>query len=153
LTHVIPAPRPGAPATPATRESAGDASRPTRELGSIRSMMFVADLDRSLSFYTEKVGFTVVNATATAATLGYDGARILLQYKENFARVENRPVLLQIRVPDIDVAYRDLLAKGIEFRHRPMEISRSEHEVTLSAAFDDPDGHGLAITEYRPRHP
>ena len=50
-------------------------------------------------------------------------------------------------------AFTDLVGKGVEFSHRPKMVSRGDEMELWKATFRDPDGHGIALTEWRPRTP
>lgn len=138
---------------PTGAETTTGATPPIGDLVPFGGRMFVANLDRSLPFYTKKLGFTIAYAGTSTARLEYHGASITLEQRAGFVGVGDRPQRLEIVVRDIEAAYRDLAARGIEFSQRPAEVSRSEDEIAVSASFRDPDGYGWAITEYRRRSP
>jgi catechol 2,3-dioxygenase-like lactoylglutathione lyase family enzyme len=138
-------------ALPSADEVAAEELSAAVSAGGLAGMLFVSDPERSLHFYTEMLGFTIVYTTPSSTMLEYQGARILLLRKADFSGVNSRSVFLLITVPDVDSAYHDLVAKGVAFSHRPKEVSRGNDEVTLVAAFRDPDGHGVALTEWRRR--
>ena len=48
----------------------------------------------------------------------------------------------------MQAAYDELLLQGVEFVHRPRPVSRYEQLELWSAAFRDPDGHGIALTRW-----
>jgi catechol 2,3-dioxygenase-like lactoylglutathione lyase family enzyme len=62
--------------------------------------------------------------------------------------VDRRLVHLLLEVPDVLQAYDELRAKGIDFVHRPRAVSRYEQLELWSAAFRDPDGHGIALIRW-----
>jgi resuscitation-promoting factor RpfA len=157
----IPTPRPAEQprlriSGPGTTVPAGD--EPTtgdggqdRDGASIGGMLIVSDLDRSLRFYSETLGFTIVYAASGNAVVEYGGSRILLQHMAAFSGIDRKAGHLHIQVPDLEAAYTELVAKGVAFRYRPKMVSRSDEVELWKAAFDDPDGHGVALAEWRHR--
>jgi resuscitation-promoting factor RpfA len=121
------------------------------DLPAMGGMLIVSDLDRSLRFYSELLGFTIVYAAAGNAVVEYGGARILLQHMADFSSIDRRVGHLHIEVPDLDLAFADLAAKGVQFSHRPRMVSRGDEIELWKATFRDPDGHGIALTEWRER--
>ncbi len=155
-SRTIPVPRPAEQpvlrVTEAGTEVPADSPAPAeRDAGAIGGMLIVSDLDRSLRFYTEKLGFTIVYSASGNAVVEYGGARILLQHMADFSGIDRRVGHLHIQVPDIEAAYADLLRKGVDFSHRPKMVSRSDDLELWKATFRDPDGHGVALTEWRQR--
>jgi catechol 2,3-dioxygenase-like lactoylglutathione lyase family enzyme len=160
--RTVPLPRPAEEAavrvtSPGTAVSTDDGpdtgsdSDSVRDGASIGGMLIVADLDRSLRYYSETLGFTIVYAASGNAVVEYGGARILLQHMADFSGIDRRVGHLHIQVPDIEAAYSELAAKGVDFSHRPKIASRSDDLELWKAAFRDPDGHGIALTEWRRR--
>jgi catechol 2,3-dioxygenase-like lactoylglutathione lyase family enzyme len=114
-------------------------------------MLLVSDLTRSLDFYQDTLGFEIVDRTAGGAVLSYGGGRLLLRHQADMSPVDRRVVHLHIEVSDVDVAYQELLDKGIEFVHKPRVLSRGDRLELWAARFRDPDGHGIALTQWRDR--
>jgi catechol 2,3-dioxygenase-like lactoylglutathione lyase family enzyme len=125
--------------------------RNDNDMPAMGGMLIVSDLDRSLRFYSELLGFTIVYASAGNAVVEYGGARILLQHMADFSSIDRRVGHLHIEVPDLDLAFTDLAAKGVQFSHRPRMVSRGDEIELWKATFRDPDGHGIALTEWRER--
>lgn len=142
----IPAPRPAN--EPDDRASSAQPDPGGHAMG---GMLAVSNLDRSLRFYSDVVGFTIVHASSNDAVIEYGGARLLLQQVADFAPVERRVTHFHIVVPDLDTAYAQLMAKGVEFTTQPRLETRSDTEELWKATFRDPDGHAIALTEWRQR--
>jgi resuscitation-promoting factor RpfA len=114
-------------------------------------MLIVSDLTRSVAFYRELPGVTVVDHTSGSAVLSYGGGRILLRQVADMSPVDRRVVHLHIEVADVEETYQGLKAKGIEFVHRPRVMSRGDRLEVSAATFRDPDGHAIALTHWRTR--
>lgn len=120
--------------------------------GRIRSVsvtLFVTDLSRSIVFYRDLLGFQEIDAGHGSAVLESGEARIVLR-RVAMAPVDRRLVQLLLEVPDVHAAYEDLRAHGVSFIHRPRPVSQYEQMELWSAAFRDPDGHGIAVTNWQP---
>jgi catechol 2,3-dioxygenase-like lactoylglutathione lyase family enzyme len=114
-------------------------------------MLVVSDLNRSLRFYRDLVGFSVVDRGANVAVLAYGGGRVLLRQLADMSPVDRRVAHLHISVSDVDASYKDLKDRGIEFVHRPRVTSRGEKLDLWAAIFRDPDGHDIALAQWRAR--
>jgi catechol 2,3-dioxygenase-like lactoylglutathione lyase family enzyme len=114
--------------------------------------LFVANLGRSVAFYRDLLGFRQVDMGLGSAVLESGDGRIVLRRVVDMAPVDRRLVHLLLEVPDVQAAYDELLLQGVEFVHRPRPVSRYEQLELWSAAFRDPDGHGIALTKWDIRH-
>ena len=115
----------------------------------LRCVLVVRDYARTLAFYREVLGATVIHELApTLCELRFAGSQILLVALANKpAASDPSPALptgaifdLSIQVPDCLAAYHLLRARGAEFLTPPFE----GREKT-QAFFLDPDGHLIEI--------
>ena len=125
------------------------AARPGR-IRSVAVTLLVTDLSRSIIFYRDLLGFQEIDAGHGSAVLESGEARIVLR-RVNMAPVERRLVQLLLEVPDVSAAYQDLRTRGVSFIHQPRPVSQYEQMELWSAAFRDPDGHGIAVTHWQPK--
>ncbi len=148
------------PAVPAIPTAAGDevsdaylsATTPgVRSIHGVGVTLFVANLGRSVAFYRDLLGFRQVDMTLGSAVLEAGDGRVVLRRVVDMAPVDRRLVHLLLEVPDVQAAYDELLLQGVEFVHRPRPVSRYEQLELWSAAFRDPDGHGIALTKWEVR--
>jgi len=159
VRHLL-APDPAVPAIPASANAPDEevsnayltATAP--DSGAIRGVgvtLFVANLGRSVAFYRDLLGFRQVDMSLGSAVLEAGDGRIVLRRVIDMAPVDRRLVHLLLEVPDVQAAYDELLLQGVEFVHRPRPVSRYEQLELWSAAFRDPDGHGIALTKWEVR--
>jgi catechol 2,3-dioxygenase-like lactoylglutathione lyase family enzyme len=110
--------------------------------------LFVSNLGRSLAFYRDLLGFRQVDLGLGSAVLEAGDGRVVLRRVVDMPPVDRRLVHLLLEVPDVQAAYDELLLQGVVFVHRPRPVSRYEQLELWSAAFRDPDGHGIALTRW-----
>ena len=122
----------------------------------------VLDQDRALAFYTENLGFTVVDDMPIAETMrwltvappGQPGVRVLLDRPgPPFVDAESAEQLdtltakgyagaLFLEVDDCRATFDDLVAKGVEVIEEP-----TERFYGIDAAIRDDSGNHLRITQ------
>jgi resuscitation-promoting factor RpfA len=125
----------------------GSGVNPSR-VRSVAVTLFVQDLSQSIIFYRDLLGFSESDAGRGSAVLVSGDARIVLR-RVAMAPVDRRLVQLLLEVPDVDAAYADLRGRGVTFLHRPRPVGQYEQMTLWAAAFRDPDGHGIAVTQWR----
>jgi catechol 2,3-dioxygenase-like lactoylglutathione lyase family enzyme len=123
----------------------------------LRCFLVVSDYTRSLAFYRDVLGATVIRELpGTLCFLSFAGSQILLS--SPFGSTKDQPGVpdppppnhtsviseLSIRVPDCSAAYEVLRSRGAEFLTPPFEWSDETR-----AFFHDPDGYLLEIREVR----
>jgi resuscitation-promoting factor RpfA len=153
--RIVPQPRPAedlptraiVPVEPPAGSSTATPTGP--ELLAMGIMLIVSDLGRSLHFYGGTLGFAVVDQTAGSAVLTNGGGRILLRQVADMSPVDRRVVHLHIPVTDVESSYQELRRKGVDFVHRPRVMSRLDRSEMWAATFRDPDGHAIALTQWR----
>lgn len=113
----------------------------------------VTDLERSLEFYRDFLGFNVLEQTATEAKLTADGKNAILTLVQpegvqpkapRTAGLYHFAILLPTRS---DLAA--LLQHIAEKSGGKMRLGASDHFVSEALYFDDPDGNGIEITHDR----
>ncbi|MGH3028468.1 MAG: VOC family protein [Gaiellaceae bacterium] len=121
----------------------------TTSMGAVHAT--VADLDRSLAYYGDTVGFAVLEEGSGAASLGAGDIELLGLVEERGARPAGRHTGLYhfaLRVPErVDLAR--WLAHAA--RDRVALLGMSDHFVSEAIYLTDPDGHGIEIYHDRPR--
>src|SRR6266566_4895612 len=105
----------------------------------LRCFLVVSNYTRSLAFYRDVLGATVMRELAgTLCILSFAGSQLLLSAP--FGATKDKRVMseLSIRVPDCSAAYNVLRSRGAEFLTPPFAWSDGTR-----AFFHDPDGHLL----------
>jgi catechol 2,3-dioxygenase-like lactoylglutathione lyase family enzyme len=121
----------------------------------LKYLLVVSDYARSLAFYRDVLGATIVREISdTLCFLSFGGGEILLTVAGG--PTKDKPTVtfaaptdpdrvtseLTIRVPDCSAAYEVLRSRGAEFLTPPVDWG---YEVR--AFFRDPDGHLLEISQ------
>jgi catechol 2,3-dioxygenase len=113
----------------------------------------VADLDRSIAFYTDAIGLAVLQKTGSDAILGVAGTPLLLLSERPGAlpwMVDRMTGLYHfaILVPsrkDLGRWLRHYLSRGYP------PPGQGDHLVSEALYLRDPDGHGIEVYRDRPR--
>jgi catechol 2,3-dioxygenase-like lactoylglutathione lyase family enzyme len=147
----IPQPRPSEPASSGPAAPAGAGVGVEDESAAMGAMLVVSDLQRSVSFYRDLVGLRMVDRASNTAVLSYGGGRVLLRQLADMSHVDRRVSHLHIQVSDVDASYQEMVARGVTFVHSPRVISLGDRLNLWAATFRDPDGHDIAITQWRDR--
>ncbi|MEV0330433.1 VOC family protein [Micromonospora echinospora] len=113
--------------------------------------VLVTDLDRSMEFYRDTLGFTEVDRGPGNAVLASGSTRLVLREVSEAAPISRRLVHVNLEVDDIQAAYDRLREAGVRFTYAPRVVNRGAKLDVWAAAFRDPDGHGIALTQWRTR--
>lgn len=107
-------------------------------------VLYVADLDRMTDFYAGTLALPVAERSPRFVAFGGAGAPLALEAGGpaiTGARAKDRnPVLLQLRVADIERAVADLAARGVA-----IEGAVRRGPFGALAFFRDPEGNRLAL--------
>jgi catechol 2,3-dioxygenase-like lactoylglutathione lyase family enzyme len=113
--------------------------------------VLVTNLDRSVAFYRDMLGFFEIDGGEGNAVLASGGTRLVLRAIADVAPINRRLVHLNLEVHDVEAVYGELKAKGVRFTYAPRAVNRGAKLELWAAAFRDPDGHGIALTQWRDR--
>ena len=109
------------------------------------------DLEETKAFYSDVLGARFVQAFDPPGLLFFEFAGTRLLFEQG-----NPPATLYFWVDDIDAAYRELRAKGIDFEGEPHLIHRDDAgdfdnpgTEEWMAFFKDPGGNTLALATRR----
>lgn len=158
VAPLLPRPRAGtgsdgpAPVPPRGQPAAADAPAAgiTGPLRGVGASLGVRDLDRSLEFYTKVLDFAAVDRGPRTAVVAAGETRLILYCAPHEGQGPRRLVHLNLEVGDIRASHAALRAAGVRFTGAPRAITTGPQLQLWAASFRDPDGHRLAITQWRP---
>ncbi|MFY1636955.1 VOC family protein [Solwaraspora sp. WMMB335] len=113
--------------------------------------LLVADLARSVEFYRDMLGFFEIDGGDGNAVLASGSTRLVLRSVPEVAPVNRRLMHLNLEVDDLQRVHDELKSKGVRFTYAPRAVNRGARTELWAAAFRDPDGHGIAIIQWRDR--
>jgi catechol 2,3-dioxygenase-like lactoylglutathione lyase family enzyme len=122
---------------------------PSGAIHGVGITILVTDLDRSIVFYRDLLGFFVIDSGAGSAVLASGDTRVVLRTVDGLSSEAGRLIYLNLEVGDVEAVYEELRSKGVEFLHAPRAVNRGDRLELWSATFLDPDGHNIAITQWR----
>ncbi|GIJ20959.1 VOC family protein [Micromonospora lutea] len=126
-----------------------DAADPAAPISGVGITLLVTELSRSLEFYRDRLGFTEVDRGAANAVLSSGTTRLVLREVTGAQPISRRLVHVNLDVDDIQSAYERLRESGVRFTYPPRVVNRGSKLEVWAAAFRDPDGHGIALTQWR----
>jgi catechol 2,3-dioxygenase-like lactoylglutathione lyase family enzyme len=129
----------------------GDAAGPAAPISGVGITLLVTELTRSLEFYRDVLRFEEVDRGAGNAVLASGTTRLVLREVTGAAPISRRLVHVNLEVNDIQAAYERLRESGVRFTYAPRVVNRGAKLEVWAAAFRDPDGHGIALTQWRTR--
>jgi catechol 2,3-dioxygenase-like lactoylglutathione lyase family enzyme len=124
---------------------------PTGSIHGVGVTVLVTDLARSIAFYQDMLGFHAIDTGEGNAVLASGDTRLVLRRIHDVAPVNRRMVHLNLEVGNLQAVYDGLKARGVKFTYGPRPVNRGERLELWAAAFRDPDGHGIALTQWKGR--
>jgi catechol 2,3-dioxygenase-like lactoylglutathione lyase family enzyme len=118
---------------------------------SIMPTLGVQDLDRSIGFYRDSLGFNVrkLSGSQESALVEIGSEGRLLLYSSTFRRGETTAAA--IMVDDLDGCVDELRGRGVQFEEYDLPGLKTERGIASdgdmrTAWFKDPDGNTLALS-------
>jgi uncharacterized glyoxalase superfamily protein PhnB len=129
-----------------TEISAATATSPHATLGGITPILRVTDLETSLAYYRDQLGFPLQWRADRMASVVRDRAALML-----CAGDQGQPgTWVWIAASDVDILYAELEARGARLRHPPANYPWGSRECQVT----DPDGHVIRFgADLRPGEP
>ncbi len=124
---------------------------PATQMGAVS--LSVADLDRSLAFYTQSMGYTLLERTSGGAILGAGGVPLLiLQHVPGLEPWPTNGVTGLYHFATLVPSRADLGRWLINYVQQGNEVpGQGDHYVSEALYLSDPDGHGIEVYRDRPR--
>lgn len=113
----------------------------------------VADLERSLTFYTEAMGYGLIQRTPTDAVLGVANTPLLLLKEQAGARPwPTNGVTGLYHFATLVPSRADLGRWLLNYVNHGYDLpGQGDHNVSEALYLSDPDGHGIEVYRDRPR--
>lgn len=137
----------------ATRSARPSRRRPeTTRLRGLTASLTVNDLNRSLAWYCDILGFTIADRWSTGGTMSgasiRAGAVELALNQDDFAKGRDRVKGVGFRlyattVQDLDALAARIKARGATLAQEPMDMPWGDRAMSLT----DPDGFHLTIVQ------
>src|SRR5215472_4638399 len=109
----------------------------------------VRDLDRSLAFYGETLGFRIIHPPLLPAGMKLafvappDGAAVLVLAESEPASGPRGTPSVAFITDDLDRRYREWSERGVHFSQPPRSVPWSARQ----AVFQDPDGNAFSLIQ------
>lgn len=109
----------------------------------------VRDIPRATAFYRDTLGIPFLFQAPGMVFFQAGEVRLMLGLPENDSQKYSS--IVYFRVGDIESAYHELMARGVEFTHEPRLIHRGQTADLWLVEFFDPDRNPLALMSEVPR--
>lgn len=100
----------------------------------------VGDIDRSVSFWSESVGFAVTMTAGAFAFLDGVGIQLTLNQVDQVPADDSLTEIV-IEFDDVRAGYDELAQRGVPFEVELRPVTSDGSRDLLAAHFRDPDGH------------
>jgi catechol 2,3-dioxygenase-like lactoylglutathione lyase family enzyme len=100
----------------------------------------VEDLERSVRFWSQSLGFDVTMQSGSFAFIDANGIQLAINEIDDVPDDESLTEIV-IEVEDIRSSYRELSDRGVPFEVEPRAVTSDGERELWAAHFHDPDGH------------
>ncbi|NWF65636.1 MAG: VOC family protein [Chloroflexi bacterium] len=104
----------------------------------------VHDLERAIEFYQHKLGLNHLFSVPKLAFFECGGIRLMLSVPEK-AEFDHPSSILYFKVPDIQIAYTSLSARGVQFEDTPHLVAQIENHDLWLAFFRGSESNLLSL--------
>ena len=110
-----------------------------------RLILRVTDMDRSLDFWSEKVGLDVVFAGGPFAFLDGGGVQLALNIVDGPVDDSSLTEIV-FEMDDVMSVHSQMAERGVPFEVEPRPVTSEGERDLVATHFRDPDGHLASIT-------
>jgi catechol 2,3-dioxygenase len=122
---------------------------PLTRIGSVE--LTVANLERSIQFYTQVMGLHELNRTGSSAVLGAGETALLILHEETGAKPQPRRSTGLYHIAILVPSREDLGHVLLNLVRHNVQLGGGDHYVSEAIYLNDVDGNGLEIYRDRPR--
>ena len=108
----------------------------------------VSHLGTAVVFYRDLLGLVQEHVGDRRVVLRAGPVHLTLTADPAHRQRGGSLIHLMLQVDDVTAAYEALRGRGVRFVHEPRRVSRADDLELWSAAFRDPDGHGIALVKW-----
>lgn len=121
---------------------------PLQTTGTHHVAIYTANFEAIRDFYVNTLGMPLCGGFAGYNTVFVDAGSIAIEIEEDTGGHSDAGGWrhLALEVPDVDAAYRELVARGVPFHVTP-ELFPPEAPTMRIALFRDPDGNELELIQ------
>lgn len=105
-----------------------------------RIILRVSDLDRSIEFWTGKVGLDLSGRGGAFAFLDGDGVQLALNQLDDVPGDDSLTEIV-LETQDVKTVYEQLAGRGVPFEVELRPVTSDGGRELWAAHFRDPDGH------------
>lgn len=118
--------------------------------GQAAATLAVSDMDRARKYYTDTLGFSVMQEDEAGMLLQAGQGTAIFVYPSSFAGT-NKATAVSFNVDDFDATIADLRKRGVSFMDYDFPGLKTENGVAQTPAgpaawFADPDGNIISVT-------
>ena len=113
-----------------------------------RLILRVSDIERSIEFWSARVGLDVVFEGSPFTFLDGGGIQLALNVVDGSVRTSSTEIVFE--AGDVMAVYSKMSERGVPFEIEPRPVTSDGERDLFAAHFRDPDGHLASITGWIP---
>jgi len=105
----------------------------------------VSDLEASISFWKDRVGFELAFSSGEFAFFALGDCQLVLNQPLDF-EPQRSDTEIVLEVDDLATSFEEMKVRGVPFEVDPRPVTSDGERTLLAAHFRDPDGHLASVT-------